>query len=236
MRIPYLMACSTIGLSGIRSSQIYSGNIVNTMCCTPIQATRVVDSVQFASGCLDTIVQIRGGVLESNTNEKELRTLYFGNSTLEDEARVSSMLNRRTLVVLELIGIADTFSLMQANLTKKPFHCASTAQCTFPDGLHEGYAILGEIWLGVLSVEQFSAERLATLVFHELSHADYAGDTEDFGYGEDKVRRLAIEAPEKAARNADSYALYAQAVCADAAGKSLPENPVYDTTGNDDGD
>lgn len=111
---------------------------------------------------------------------------------------------------------------MSDNIDQSTYHCG-----TNKDGNDR---IIGECW-GTSSGNEMTTcphffklndAAKVYLVIHELSHAEYNGGSLDLEYHERPVQQLAINSPEMAAHNADSYGLYAQRVCADKKGKIVP--------------
>lgn len=196
--------------------------------CSPSEETKLFTAIGKASHCLDTVLQIHDGTLPFS-HALELRERYFGNITSADFRNVTETLTR-----VQNSWSEKTFICAKAG-TPTGDHCAKSpamdananivvvtngdeirVQATeinicpsFLDESHDGYG-------------DDAASRIPVLI-HEMTHAaaepgtlDVAmpGGDSKIAYGEKAAQQLAFWSPELAARNADNFSLYSQAVCA----------------------
>lgn len=121
-------------------------------------------------------------------------TEWFGTYEESRYARVSKSFNK-------IRNVLNSNSI-SANC---PTNCSNYYAYVYPNSPHKIY-FCGAFW----KAPESGTRCKAGVVIHELSHFNTVGGTDDIAYGKGGAKNLARNKPEKAIRNADNYAFFAE--------------------------
>ena len=133
------------------------------------------------------------------------------------DAAIMDLKNGPSLAFEEYFGTNDTSAVLDTFLKAKSYkfdlECGSS-ECTM-DGI---YAFVSPEQPTIFVCNQFYKTDYSGynskpgVLIHESTHFRATGDTEDYAYGFLEARKLAIDNPDLAVKNADNYEYYAERV------------------------